>query len=133
MAKVIGLGGVFVKTQDSAALSKWYGEVLGLELQDWGGSLMRPQDVCEAFPKGAMTVWSPMGPDNHTYMEPGSQPFMVNFVVDDLDAMLARVRRCGVEPVKAEPTETPQGRFAWIVDPDGLKIELWQPPSGDFQ
>lgn len=122
MAKVLGVGGIFFKARDSAALSKWYAEVLGIEMHDWGGAFITPEGMA-AHP-GAGTVFSPFKAET-TYFEPSTKEFMINFAVDDLDDMLARLKQHGVE-AKVLPDE-PNGRFAHIMDPEGTKIELWQP------
>lgn len=124
MARVIGIGGVFFKSRDPKALGRWYADVLGIEMMDWGGAVLSP-DAMAAQP-GAATVFSPFAQDTK-YFEPSSKDFMVNFVVDDLDAMIARCREHGVE-VKLHD-ETEQGRFAHVMDPEGTKIELWQPKA----
>lgn len=129
MARVIGVGGVFFKARDGAALREWYTRVLGLEIRDWGGVVFTP-DAAAKKP-GAGTVWSPFKADTD-YFAPSTKEFMVNFMVDDLDAMLARCKEQGVEPVKLFPDEM-NGRFAHIMDPEGNKIELWEPkpmPAG---
>ena len=126
MARVLGIGGIFFKARDSGALNAWYRDVLGLDLQDWGGALIMP-DAMAAHP-GAATVFSAFKADT-TYFEPSTKDFMINFAVDDLDGILARAAQHGVE-AKVLPDE-PNGRFAHIVDPEGAKIELWQPkPMG---
>jgi len=119
MAKVLGLGGVFFKAADPAAVGAWYRRVLGLELEDWGGVAFPP------LPHG-VTVWSPFKAETD-YMAPSTAPFMINFLVDDLDGVLERVRAEGVEVLKQD-NDDPSGRFAWILDPAGVKIELWQAP-----
>lgn len=122
MAQVLGIGGIFFKARDSAALNAWYRDALGLDLQDWGGALIMP-DAMAAHP-GAATVFSAFKADT-TYFEPSTKDFMINLAVDDLDGVLARLKEHGVE-AKVMPDE-PNGRFAHIVDPEGTKIELWQP------
>ncbi len=124
MAKVLGLGGVFFKAQDAAALTTWYRDVLGLDMQDWGGAFLT-QDAMAAHP-GAGTVFSPFKADT-TYFAPSTREFMINLVVDDLDGMLARLQTHGVD-AKVTPGES-NGRFAHIMDPEGTKIELWQPKA----
>ena len=127
MAKVIGVGGVFFKSKDSAALTKWYADVLGMPMQDWGGILLMP-DAMAAHP-GAATVFSPFKHDTD-YFAPSTKEFMINLAVDDLDGVLASCAKHGVTPVKTFPDEM-NGRFAHIMDPEGNKIELWQPkPMG---
>lgn len=123
MASVLGIGGLFFKAKDGDALRKWYSDVLGLSFHDWGG-VWFPADAFAAHP-GAGTVFSPMKQDTD-YFEPSPRDYMFNLVVDDLDGVLARCKRHGVEPVKLFPDEF-NGRFAHIIDPDGRKIELWQP------
>jgi predicted enzyme related to lactoylglutathione lyase len=123
MAKVLGIGGLFFKASNTEATMQWYASVLGLELSDWGGVVFRP-DALAAKP-GAGTVFSAFAADT-TYFEPSTRDFMFNLVVDDLGAMLARCKEHGVEPVKLFPEEA-NGRFAHVIDPDGRKIELWEP------
>jgi predicted enzyme related to lactoylglutathione lyase len=122
MAKVLGLGGVFFRAKDPAALTRWYRDVLGLDMQDWGGAFITPEAM--AAQPGAGTVFSPFKADT-TYFAPSTKEFMVNFAVDDLDGMLARCRAHEVETKLV--IEEPNGRFAHILDPEGTKIELWQP------
>ena len=121
MARVLGIGGFFFKTPDVEATKAWYGRVLGFDVTPHG--VMFPP-----LPEGGVTVWSPFAADT-TYFAPSAAPIMLNLVVDDLDAVLARVRAEGVE-VLGEQDE-PYGRFAWILDPDGLKLELWQAAAGE--
>jgi len=119
---VLGIGGIFFKANDPAALLQWYKDVIGLELQSWGGVVIRPEAMA-AHP-GAATVFSPFKQDT-TYFAPSTKDFMINFAVDDLDAILASCAKHGVE-AKVLPEE-PNGRFAHISDPEGTRIELWQP------
>ena len=120
MAKVLGVGGVFFKAADMEGLKAWYGRVLGLEFTDWGGVFFPP------LPTGG-TVWSPFAADSD-HFKPSDAPFMVNFVVDDLPALLARVRAEGVE-VSGETEMAGMGRFASVMDPNGVKVELWEPEA----
>jgi len=122
MARVLGIGGVFFKSKDPGTLSNWYRDVIGLELQDWGGVVFRPEAMA-AHP-GAGTVFSPFEADT-TYFAPSTKDFMINLAVDDLDGILASCAKHGVE-ANVLPDE-PNGRFAHILDPEGTKIELWQP------
>ena len=122
MAKVLGLGGLFFKTKDGAALRAWYARVLGLEISDWG--MFFTPDMLAAKP-GAGTVFSPFKADTD-HFDPSTKDYMFNFVVDDLDGMLARCKAEGVEPLKVVPDEG-FGRFAHIMDLEGRKIELWEP------
>lgn len=122
MAKVLGLGGIFFKAADGAALGDWYRRVLGFEIQDgWGGTMW-------PHPQQGFTLWSPFKADT-SYFEPSTQPFMINLIVDDLDGVLAKAEAAGVTPLGREDGD-PNGRFAWLLDPAGIKVELWQPPAG---
>lgn len=123
MAKVLGVGGVFFKSKDGKAMQDWYSRVLGLEFHDWGGVVFTP-DAAAAHP-GAGTVFSPFKADTD-YFAPSDKDYMFNLMVDDLDGILARAKSEGVEPIKMFPDEM-NGRFAHIMDPEGRKIELWQP------
>jgi predicted enzyme related to lactoylglutathione lyase len=118
---VTGVGGVFVKSKDPKALAQWYRDVLGLEVAAWGGAAM-PYDAPGHPPKVAWTAF----PESSDYMSPSTRAFMINFAVDDMDAIIARVTAKGVAVLKRDDDDT-FGRFAWIMDPDGTKIELWQP------
>ncbi|MFO7608723.1 MAG: VOC family protein [Candidatus Krumholzibacteriia bacterium] len=122
MAKVIGLGGVFFKSPDPAALGAWYSRWLGVPWDRHGATLLP-----ETLPPGGWQVWAPF-PVDTTYYAPSTAPFMVNLVVDDLDGCLARVAEGGAR-VLPEREEGPYGRFGWFLDPDGNKVELWQPPQ----
>ena len=122
MAKVLGIGGIFFKSKDPAALLNWYRDVVGLELESWGGVILRPEAMA-AHP-GAATVFAPFKQDT-TYFAPSTKDFMINLAVDDLDAILANCAKHGVE-AKVMPPE-PNGKFAHISDPEGTRIELWEP------
>jgi predicted enzyme related to lactoylglutathione lyase len=127
MARVLGVGGVFFKAKDRDALIAWYRDVLGLDMLDWGGAVFTPEAMA-AHP-GAGTVFSPFEADTD-YMLPSTKEFMINLAVDDLDGVLARCAERGVMPVNTFPDDF-NGRFAHIVDPEGTKIELWQPRPMD--
>jgi catechol 2,3-dioxygenase-like lactoylglutathione lyase family enzyme len=118
---VTGVGGVFIKSKNPKALSDWYRDVLGLEIKSWGGATL-PYDAPGHPP---VVAWSPFPQDSH-YMAPSTREFMINFAVDDMDAMIARLTAKGV-PILRRDDKDPNGRFAWILDPDGTKVELWQP------
>ena len=125
MARVLGIGGVFFKANDAAALAGWYHDVLGLEVQDWGGVFFTPDAM--AAHRGAGTVFSPFAADTD-YFEPSTKDFMINLAVDDLDGILASCAAHGVD-VKIVADDS-NGRFAHLLDPEGTKIELWQPLAG---
>ncbi len=121
MAKVLGIGGVFFKAEDGAALGEWYKRVLGVEVSEWGGAMFPPHGR-------AYQIWSPFKADS-TYFEPSKSAFMINFMVDDLEGVLAKAAAEGVEPLGRELSDD-NGKFAWLLDPAGIKIELWE-PNGD--
>ena len=127
MAKVIGVGGIFFKTPDWDTLRVWYHDVLGIEFADWGGALFTPDMLENA--SGPGTVFTGFAQDTD-YFAPSTKDYMINFMVDDLDAVLERCKKHGVEPLQLFPDEF-NGRFAHIVDPEGRKIELWQPRAPD--
>jgi predicted enzyme related to lactoylglutathione lyase len=126
MARVLGLGGLFFKSADPAATRQWYADVLGLEADEWG-TFFTP--AAAAANPGAGTASSPFAA-NTEYFAPSDKEFMFNLMVDDLDGILAQAAGHGVQPVKLMPDEG-MGPFAHIMDPEGRKIELWQPkPMG---
>ena len=118
---ITGVGGVFFKARDPKALAAWYRDVLGLPLQAWGGAALRYD--APGHPPAA--GWSAF-PASTAYFAPSAGDFMINYAVDDMEAMLARVRAKGVAVLKRTDDDT-SGRFAWILDPEGNKIELWEP------
>lgn len=125
MKRVTGIGGIFFKSPDPKGLAAWYRDHLGLEVSEWGGAIFQWGGP-ESLP--GMTIWSPFPQDTKS-MEPSSAPFMINFRVADLDALLAALRTEGCNVLdKAETSE--QGKFGWVIDPDGNKIELWEPGAG---
>jgi predicted enzyme related to lactoylglutathione lyase len=121
---ITGIGGVFVKSKDPKALAQWYHEVLGLDVKPWGGAAI-PFDAPGHPPKVAWSAFA--NATNH--MKPSTREFMINFAVDDMDAMIARLTAHGV-PILERNDDDAFGRFAWVQDPDGTKIELWQPKGG---
>ncbi len=123
MSKVLGLGGLFFKSADPAAMREWYGRVLGLKFDDWGGLVFLPETAA-AHP-GAGTVFSPFAADTG-YFAPSDKEFMFNLMVDDLDGILAGCAEHGVMPL-ASVLDEANGRFAHITDLEGRKIELWEP------
>lgn len=121
MERVTGIGGAFFRARDPERLSAWYREHLGLELADFGGSILRSDG-------GETLVWSPF-PADTDYFGPSGREWMLNYRVRDLDAMLAQLREAGVE-VLDRVEEHEFGRFGWAVDCEGNRFELWQPPPG---
>ena len=128
MAKVTGIGGVFFKsTGDSAALSAWYQKHLGIPLEEWGGAVLRwPDDKAE---DGGLTVWN-VAANTSQWFSPSSSPFMINYRVDNLIELLDQLRASGVNVLQG-PESHENGKFAWIMDPDGNKVELWEPMLWD--
>ena len=120
MERVQGIGGVFFRARDPQSLARWYEQHLGIPVEEWGGSVMRAE-------AGDVTVWSPFKDDTE-YFGPSGQQLMVNYRVRDVDAMLEQLRAAGVE-VDDNRHEDENGRFGWAVDPEGNRIELWQPPA----
>jgi len=119
--RVTGVGGVFFKSEDPKALAEWYRDVLGIKIESWGGAML----AYDAPGHPHVLVWSPF-PASTDHMAPSKREFMLNFAVDDLDAILAHLAAKGVTPLGRDDTDA-HGKFAWILDPDGTKIELWQP------
>ena len=128
MARITGIGGVFFKSRtDNAALAAWYEKHLGLSLESWGGAILKwPDDKAED--KG-LTVWSVAGSDSK-WFSPSDSSFMINYRVDNLDEMIAQLRADGIEIIQG-PESAENGKFAWIMDPDGNKVELWEPMLWD--
>ena len=121
MARVIGIGGVFFKAKDPDSLAAWYKRHLGLDVQPWGGVSFpcnRPDGV---------TAWS-LFPESSEYFAPSKAPFMVNYVVEDLPAVLEALRSEGCD-VDAKVETSEYGSFGWVMDPEGNRVELWQPPA----
>jgi predicted enzyme related to lactoylglutathione lyase len=119
---VRGIGGVFFKSKDPKALQKWYVENLGLK-PDKGGYIYF---MWSDLRKPGYTLWGPF-PKDTKYFDPSDASWMVNFVVDDIDKMVSQLKKRGVVVDKRGVQETEQGKFAWFIDLDGNKIELWEP------
>ncbi len=128
MAKVTGIGGVFFKsTGDHQALSTWYQQHLGIALEPWGGAILKwPEDRAED--KG-LTVWNVAEKDTE-WFSPSKASFMINYRVDDLLALLGQLNAAGVPTFKG-PEFHENGKFAWVIDPEGNKVELWEPMNFD--
>ena len=117
MAKVTGLGGIFYKVADTAATRAWYQETLGVG-GDWGAMFAFKDDSPDGF-----ALLTPFNADSDKFA-PSSQPFMINLRVDDLDAMVAELEGKGIAILDRQSDE--YGKFAWIIDPDGVKLELYE-------
>lgn len=124
MKRVTGIGGIFFKAQDAVALRSWYREHLGIEVEGDGGYTFDWREVAQPDKIG-QTVWS-VFPGTTKYFAPSQASFMINYRVEDLDAVLEQLRAEGVE-IDERIEEYEYGRFAWIMDPEGNRIELWEP------
>ena len=127
MKRVTGIGGIFFKAKDAAVLRDWYQRHLGITLEPWGGTAFRWTDG-EGNAFNGTTVWNVFEGDND-YFAPSTAPFMINYRVDDLHALLKTLREEGCA-VQEKVEESEYGKFGWVVDPEGNKVELWQPPTG---
>ena len=123
MKRVTGIGGIFFKANDPKNLQAWYEQHLGIK-QDGGAVIFRWRGETNPDEHG-YTVWSPF-PHDTKYFDPSAAPFMINYRVADLDALLAQLKEEGVE-VEDRVEECEYGRFAWVMDPEGNRIELWEP------
>lgn len=128
MKRVTGIGGIFFKAQDPAALQAWYQRHLGIDVQAWGGTAFAWSDASVA-PVAGSTVWSIGAAAQEPHFAPGTAPFMINYRVHDLHALVAALREEGCH-VLDRIDESEYGAFAWVIDPEGNKVELWQPPAG---
>ena len=128
MARVTGIGGVFFKSKsDHKALAAWYQKHLGMTLEPFGGSILRWPD--DKGGDGGLTVWHVAGKDSK-WFSPSESSFMINYRVDNLDDLLAQLRAAGVTVVQG-PESHENGKFAWIMDPDENKVELWEAMAWD--
>ena len=125
---VTGIGGVFFKSKgDHAALAAWYQKHLGIDVQQWGGAAFTWTDDA-GKPANGTTVWS-IGSAEGDYYAPSKAPFMINYRVADLAALLNVLREEGCN-VLDKTDDSEYGKFGWVMDPEGNKVELWQPPAG---
>jgi catechol 2,3-dioxygenase-like lactoylglutathione lyase family enzyme len=127
MEKVTGIGGIFFKTTDPKKIKAWYREHLGITPGSHGAVAFEWREKDDPAKTG-YTVWGPF-PDDTDYFDPSPAPFMINYRVDNLDAMLEQLRSAGVT-VDDRVEEYEYGRFGWVMDPEGNRIELWEPPRG---
>lgn len=128
MARVTGIGGVFLKSKrDGASLAAWYREHLGMQLEPFGGAILRwPDDTAD---DRGLTVWHTADSDSQ-WFSPSTSSFMINYRVDNLDQLLEQLRASGVVVIQG-PESHENGKFAWIMDPDDNKVELWEPKAWD--
>lgn len=127
MKRVTGIGGIFFKAKDPVALRDWYRKHLGIDVQEWGGAAFTWTDDA-GNPTGGMTIWS-VGSADGDYFAPSTAPFMVNYRVRDLGTLLEVLREEGC-PILDKTDDSEYGKFGWVIDPEGNKVELWQPPDG---
>jgi predicted enzyme related to lactoylglutathione lyase len=127
MRRVTGIGGIFFKAKDPVALRAWYGKHLGIDVQEWGGAAFSWTDEA-GKPANGTTIWSVSASDGDDFA-PSTAPFMVNYRVADLAAVLEALRAEGCAVIdKTDVSE--YGKFGWVMDPEGNKVELWEPPTG---
>ncbi len=126
MKRVVGIGGIFIKSKDPEGLKDWYRAHLGMDIQDWGGVVFHWSTPENPTPNGA-TIWS-IFEESSQYFAPSKAPFMVNYRVEDLDALLETLRAEGCE-VDPKTEESEFGKFGWVMDPEGHRVELWEAPS----
>jgi len=127
MKRVTGIGGIFFQARDPEALRAWYQRHLGIAVQPWGGTAFTWTDA-EGRPTGGTTVWS-IGAAADAPFAPGRASFMVNYRVADLAALLQALRAEGCE-VLEKTDDSEYGKFGWVIDPEGNKVELWEAPEG---
>jgi len=125
MARVTGIGGVFFKARDPATLKQWYADHLGVNLEDWGGAVFDWAADQAAQSSPGVTVWHLADADGE-WFEPSKSQLMINYRVDDLVALLAQLTEAGIPTLKGPDTHF-NGLFAWVMDPEGNKVELWEP------
>lgn len=127
MKRVTGIGGVFFHARDPVALRAWYRAHLGIDVQDWGGAAFIWADAAGS-PTAGTTIWS-IGAASGQQFAPSTSPFMINYRVHDLARLLEALRAEGCS-VLEKTDDSEFGKFGWVMDPEGNKVELWQPPDG---
>src|SRR4029453_4455945 len=127
MRRVTGIGGIFMSAKDPKALCDWYKKHLGIDVQDWGGAAFTWTDS-EGNPTKGTTIWS-VGPADGNHFAPSKSTFMVTYRGENLEALLKVLRGEGCN-VLEKTDDSEYGKFGWVMDPEGNKVELWQPPAG---
>jgi predicted enzyme related to lactoylglutathione lyase len=127
MKRVTGIGGIFIKSADTKRLRDWYQKHLGIDIEEWGGTAFRWTGPHNPDGIGS-TVWNIFEASSN-YFDPSGAPFMVNYRVENLHWLVAELRKEGCHVID-KVDESEYGKFGWVVDPDGNKIELWEPPPG---
>ena len=127
MKRVTGIGGIFFNAKDPVALRAWYKKHLGIDVQEWGGTAFTWTDDAGS-PTTGTTVWS-IGAADGSQFAPSTSSFMVNYRVEDLVSLMRALRQEGCN-VLEKTDDSEYGKFGWVIDPEGNKVELWQPPAG---
>jgi predicted enzyme related to lactoylglutathione lyase len=127
MKRVTGIGGIFFKAKDAPALQAWYKRHLGIDVQEWGGAAFTWSDS-EGQPVAGTTAWC-IASEQSDLFAPSPAAFMVNYRVEDLHTLVRVLREEGCN-VLDKIDDSEYGMFAWVIDPEGNKVELWQPPAG---
>lgn len=127
MKRVTGIGGIFLTSPDPTTLRAWYQRHLGIDVQVWGGAAFSWAEGAKG-PDVGTTIWSVTDAKPDAFA-PSTAPFMVNYRVADLHALVKVLREEGCN-VLEEVSDSEYGIFGWVIDPDGNKVELWQPPAG---
>lgn len=125
MKRVTGIGGIFFSAKDPAALQAWYRDRLGIDVQSWGGAAF---EWAEGNALKGTTAWS-IGANDGKHFAPSTSSFMVNYRVENLTALLQALRDEGCD-VLEKMDDSEYGKFGWVMDPEGNKVELWEPPAG---
>jgi predicted enzyme related to lactoylglutathione lyase len=127
MKRVTGIGGIFFKAKDAPSLQAWYKRHLGIDVQVWGGASF-PWTDADGKPAAGSTNWL-ISPEKGEYFAPSPAPFMINYRVEDLLGLVRALKEEGCN-VLEKIDDSAYGKFAWVIDPEGNKVELWQPPLG---
>lgn len=128
MKRVTGIGGIFFNAKDPAVLRDWYRTHLGVDVQAWGGAAFTWTDDA-GQPTGGSTIWSIGAAEGGDGFGPSKAPFMINYRVADLASLLKALRDEGCN-VLEKTDDSEYGKFGWVIDPEGNKVELWEPPAG---
>src|SRR2546430_17600540 len=128
MKRVTGIGGIFFSAIDPVTLQAWYKQHLGIDVQEWGGTAFTWTDGA-GKPTNGTSVWS-IGAADGEQFAPSKSTFMVNYRVDGLTGLLQALRDEGCDVLEKTTDDSDYGKFGWVMDPEGNKVELWQPPPG---
>lgn len=128
MKRVTGIGGIFFKAKDPKAMQAWYKQHLGIDVQPWGGAAFDWTDA-DGKPVGGTTAWFIFPAEDDSFA-PSKATFMVNYRVADLHALLKALKEKGCNVLDKRTDDPDYGKFGWVIDPEGNKVELWEPPAG---